>query len=55
MVQNIKVNGIKTVSMEKEYNIILMVHDMKDNLNMERKMVKVNLFGRMEVIMKDNL
>lgn len=47
---SMKVNGFKICNMDKGRNSGLMDHFMKDNINLEKNMERVNLYGLMGAI-----
>lgn len=52
---NMKENGLKINNTEKEEKCGLMEHCMLEIMLMERRMVKENFNGVMELLMKENL
>ena len=51
MVQNMKVNGLMTISTVKGYRVGLMAVNTRESINKERRTVRANIHGKMAVIM----
>jgi hypothetical protein len=50
-VQNIKVSGLMTISMAREYRVGWMAVNTKDSISKEKRTVKANIPGKMAVTM----